>query len=40
MQTKFYEAWKSVAELFEDLIILVNGIGFLIMCLRVYQRKY
>lgn len=38
--TQFYEAWTSISELFEDFIILTNGIFFMIMCLRVYQRKY
>jgi hypothetical protein len=40
LHTTFYEAWTSVAELFEDFIILVNGVGFLFICLRVYQSRH
>lgn len=36
----FYEVWRDIAELFEDVIILVNCIGFLMICLDVYKKKY
>jgi len=34
-----YYIWKNVAEISEDIIVLVNGIGFLYICLKVYQGK-
>ena len=36
---EFYQIWKSVAEMFEDIIILVNGIGFLLILLKVDQHR-
>jgi hypothetical protein len=32
---EFYKIWKSVTEMYEDIIILVNGIGFLLILLKV-----
>lgn len=36
----FYLAWKSITELFEDFVILVNTIAYLVLCLLVYKQKY
>jgi hypothetical protein len=40
LQSDFNIAWTDIAELFEDVIILVNCIGFLLMCLDVHKKKY
>ena len=32
--------WTDIAELFDDVIILVNCIAFLMICLDVHQKKY